>query len=40
LDEDKEQIDKWKKKDEQIEVMVDEIIDGVKGLKGKVVKMN
>lgn len=38
--EDKQQINKWNKKDKQMDDMVDDIIGGVKGIRGKVKKMN
>lgn len=39
-EDDKRQIAKWKKKDEEIELVVDDIIMGVKNLKGKVKNIN
>jgi hypothetical protein len=38
-EEDKEQIAKWKKKDQDMDVQLDDIIVNVKGLKGKVKRM-
>ena len=39
-EEDREQINKWKKKDEEMDGAIDDIIVGVRGLKGKVQRMN
>lgn len=38
--EDNQQIAKWKKKDQQMQIMVDEIITGVQGIKHKVKNIN
>ena len=40
LQEDRQQIRQWKKKDGELDMMVDDIIVGVKGLKHKVKTIN
>lgn len=39
-EEDRDQIRKWKDKDAELDAGLDDIIVGVKGLKGKVKNMN